>query len=112
MAKVSKKQAKLNRDTRGMRRDPIEKFQVLCDCGCGSPATDCHELTSGFSRPEAMKDPRLLMYLARGCHERIQGMPYAKQIAIVARAMVRSVNRVRACNAVSDDKVVMYLQKS
>lgn len=110
MKRISAKQAKLNRDTRGLRRDPIEKFGVLCDFPkCNRSAEDPHEVTAGYSRPAAMTNPRLLMYVCREHHKIVQGLPYAKQIAIVVEAMVRAVNEVRACRCVSKEKVVLYL---
>lgn len=110
MKPISDKARKHYQATKGLRRDPIDKFGVLCDFpGCESLADDPHEITCGPDRQAAMENPRLLMYVCRKHHSHVQGMPYAKQIAMVALSMVRSVNRVRRCNAVSVEKVVLYL---
>lgn len=111
MPRMSEKARKHYNATKGLRRDPIDKFGVLCDCGCGERADDPHELTAGPDREAAMENPRLLLYLRRSCHQRIQGMPYAKQIAMVTLSMIRAVNNQKRCNAVSLEKVLMYLEQ-
>jgi len=110
MAKVSTKQAKLNRDTRGIRRANIERG-VLCEFCGDAIAVDCHEIAGGMSRHLAVWEPHQQMDTCRKCHEEYQGLPYALQIALKAKAAIRAVNRCRGCKAVSAEKVAMYLTK-
>lgn len=106
----SDKQKKLEKRTDAMRHAPME-LGVQCD-NCENLCEHPHEIVAGHGyRDKSMQDPRLLMFVCPDCHKLIQGMPYAKQIAIVAKAMVRSVNRVRGSKVVSMAKVRLYIKQ-
>jgi hypothetical protein len=53
---------------------------------------DVHEIASGPAREACLEQPSLQLVLCRGCHERVQSWPAAKQIAQRHRWMI-----VREC---------------
>lgn len=64
-------------------RDAWRQANPYCQAPrCKSVATDPHEITRGTDRGVSLDHPALLLHLCRRCHERIQGMTLAQQLAI------------------------------
>ena len=80
---------------------------------CGSPATDCHEMARGPFKAAAMKEPAAWIATCQACHERLDGMPIARQLAYKAIGDLENYDRIvvnqlrhRQLDAVSEREVL------
>ncbi len=87
---VSKDRAKL------MKTLSPERCELKVHVGCcmkcrkalGPAYLDAHEIANGAAREDCMDEPLLVMVLCRKCHNRVQGQPPAKQIALHFRWLI------------------------
>lgn len=83
MRTVSKKRAKLKRETDPQRRAFVETVKTCMVCD-GAPAVDCHEIARGAAREAALQLPQLWLAVCRKCHDNlddVQAFPSAKQLS-------------------------------
>ena len=81
------------KETSPQRREYVERTEV-CEVCNQAKATDCHEIAAGSHRLNALYQTNVWLATCRQCHEEIQGIDFATQAAIKARAVVNTINRV------------------
>lgn len=107
---VSKKRAKLLREVRAQRRAILEGECMVCRQW---QRDDDHEIARGAAREACLKQPLLQIGCCRQCHDRIQDLPAAEQIAIKIRYLIdlacQTYNELRARNTVDSEAVISRL---
>lgn len=117
LPKVGEQKRREKKETDAMRHANLEAG-VLCEVCRKKRAVTRHEIAAGSSRHRAVYEPLAQMDVCddiRGCHSKIQGLPYAEQIAIKVRAIVAAVNRCVCDNGnevVSVEDVIAELTKN
>ena len=107
---MSAKKRKEIADTKAIRSEYI-KAGLPCEACEVAPASECHEITAGAHRHRAVYEMNAQLYLCPGCHEALQGRPYAEQIRVRIGAMIRAVNRCHGSNVVDAGQVYFELEE-
>lgn len=81
MRRQSKKRAALMRVAGPQRKAFVESVGACMVCRQRN-AVDCHEIVNSAGREKCLTEWRLVMALCRQCHEIVQPLPPAEQIAL------------------------------
>lgn len=93
-------------------RHAFARNKQFCEL-CGLEGNlETHEIGNGAAKEECEKHPGLWIALARECHDKVQGWPKAKQLALRWLRDLQTLNRIRgrAPNAITWDEVMDELE--
>lgn len=102
LGKKSARKKREESETRSIRA--ITKGERCEICNAAS-SLESHEIPAGSYRHIACYDRRTQLRVCRQCHEKIQGLPYAAQVAAKVRAMIAGINAAHGSKAVTSEDV-------
>lgn len=94
MRKKSAKQRAVEKENAPFRKMWLRKVKTCMNCG-QRMATEVHEVVAGSGRHLAYENPLTWMAVCAGpdgCHDKVQGIDFEKQLAILDRAHRRAIN--------------------
>lgn len=102
LRKQSKRKRREVKETKAIRAVAAGEQCELC---CSTHAVATHEIPAGSHRHKAVYDRRCQLRVCVRCHQHIQSLPFAVQIAMKVKAMVAGINAVHGSIAVTAEDV-------